>query len=180
MDVGQLGEGEHAGRGYTTEMTNASLRPVNVSRAALKLLQPFWRMRRGFTLGAQGAVIDGSDQVLLVRHTYRPGWFFPGGGVEWGETLELALERELSEEAGVELTGRPALHGVFSNFRRFPGDHVALFVVRQWHQPQTPRGNSEIAEVKFFDHAALPEGTDSATKRRLAEIFDGAAPSQNW
>jgi len=137
-------------------------------------------MRRGFTLGAQGAVIDGAGQVLLVRHTYRPGWFFPGGGVEWGETLELALERELSEEAGVELTGRPALHGVFSNFRRFPGDHVALFVVRQWRQPEAPERNAEIAEAEFFEPAGLPEGTDAATRRRLVEIFDDAAPGQNW
>lgn len=180
MDVRQMGESEHSGRGYTRQMPNASLRAVRVNRLALKLMQPYWRLRRGFTLGAQGAIIGADKRILLVRHTYRPGWFFPGGGVEWGETLEMALARELAEEADVELTGRPELHGVFSNFRRFPGDHVALFVVREWRQPETPRTSAEIAEVGFYALNALPNGTDGATRRRVAEILDGAAPSENW
>ncbi|MGA8692117.1 MAG: NUDIX domain-containing protein, partial [Methyloceanibacter sp.] len=76
--------------------------------------RPFLRLQRGLTLGAQGVVIDQDDRILLVRHTYRPGWFFPGGGVEWNETLGTALARELEEEVGVSLTGPTQLHGVFA------------------------------------------------------------------
>jgi hypothetical protein len=35
-------------------------------RGLTKVLRPFWRMRRGLTLGAQGVVIDGEDCVLLL------------------------------------------------------------------------------------------------------------------
>jgi ADP-ribose pyrophosphatase YjhB (NUDIX family) len=153
--------------------------PVMV-RGLTKLLRPYWRLRRGLTLGAQGAIIDGDDRVLLVRHSYRPGWFFPGGGVEWGETIETALHRELDEEVGVSLTAPPRLHGVFANFTSFPGDHIALFVVRDWQRREGYLKRGEIAETGMFERARLPEHTDAGTRRRLAEIFDGAEVKATW
>jgi ADP-ribose pyrophosphatase YjhB (NUDIX family) len=132
------------------------------------------------TLGAQGVVIDGAGRVLLVRHNYRPGWWFPGGGVEWGETLEAALARELYEEVGLTLTGPAELHGVFANFTNFPGDHIAVFVVRQWRQREDHRAPREIAEWALFKPEDPPAFTDSGTRKRLAEIFGGAPLSTAW
>lgn len=149
-------------------------------RAAFSVLRPYFRLTRGMTLGAQGVIVDAEERVLLVRHGYQPGWRFPGGGVEWRETLEQALARELREETGVEITGRPRLHGVFGNFTALPSDHVVLFVVREWHQPQVPPPNREIAGQGFFARSALPEGTIGAVRQRLAEIFDGAPSSAHW
>jgi ADP-ribose pyrophosphatase YjhB (NUDIX family) len=153
---------------------------ATLAKAINSVLRPIWRMRRGFTLGAQGAVIDGDGRVLLVRHSYRPGWFFPGGGVEWGETLEIALARELDEEVGVTLTELATLHGVFSNFGNFPGDHIAVFVVRQWQRRDDYRKLGEIAETGMFSRDELPERIDPGTRARIAEIFDGARPTPLW
>ena len=144
------------------------------------MVRPIWRMRRGMTLGAQGAVIDAQERVLLVRHGYRPGWWFPGGGVEWGETIEMALARELEEEVGVSLTGPPELHGIFSNNASFPGDHIAVFVVRKWTRSEEYRKRGEIAEARMFAKSELPERIDPGTRARLAEIFDGAARRELW
>lgn len=131
-------------------------------------------------MGAQGVVVRRDNRVLLVRHGYRTGWFFPGGGVERGESIIDALKRELLEEAGIHLTGRPELHGLFANNRNFPGDHIALFVVRDWKQGQVPDPNIEIAEQGFFSLGDLPHGTDAGTERRLREIFGYRKISENW
>ena len=144
------------------------------------VLRPWWRLTRGLTLGSQGIVIDESSRILLVRHGYRRGWFFPGGGVERTETLTTALERELKEEAGVVMTAPATLHGVFSNTENFPGDHIAVFLVRKWERPEIPAPNVEIAQQEFFALNELPDETNSGTRRRLAEIFKGAAVSEKW
>ncbi|MBJ7534981.1 NUDIX domain-containing protein [Rhodomicrobium vannielii ATCC 17100] len=146
----------------------------------MRVIATYWRYTRGATLGAQGVVIDEVGRVLLVRHGYRPGWHFPGGGIEWRETAETALTRELFEEAGVILKGPARLHGFFSNFAAMPNDHVALFVASEWERPRVPEPNHEIAESRFFARDELPEGTVAPVKRRLAEILDGAPVDATW
>jgi len=144
------------------------------------LLQPYWRMTRGLTIGAQGVVIDKRGHVLLVRHGYRPGWRFPGGGVELGESVETALGRELDEETGVILGARPELFGVYSNHAVFKGDHVTLFVVRDWTRQRIPTPNHEIIAQDFFDPLSPPPDCAPSTLRRLAEVFGGAPRDQIW
>jgi len=152
---------------------------VRIIKPLLKYtLQPYFRLVRGQTLGVRGVVMDDDGKVLLVRHTYYPGWMFPGGGVEHTETFEAAVRKELDEETGVQVLGRPQLFGIYANFKHFRGDHVALFIVREWDQVE--RHCLEIAEYGFFDPEKLPEGTTSGTKRRLQEISLSLKPSEEW
>ncbi len=151
------------------------------SRLPMKLISTYWRLTRGATLGAQGIVVDPGERVLLVRHGYRPGWHFPGGGVEWRETAESALGRELLEEAGVIVKGRPVLHGLFANVMgAMPSDHIAVYIVREWERPSIPAPGYEIAESRFFSRDALPDGTTPGTRRRLNEIFAAAEVDARW
>lgn len=149
-------------------------------RILRRAMQRYWRWQRGLTLGARGLVLDAENRVLLVRHTYSPGWIFPGGGVEFGESAETALRRELEEEAHIHVTGPPELFGLYSNSALYPGDHVALYRVRHWTQPSLPAPNREIAEVGFHPISALPDGTTDGTRRRIAEVLDGMTPSDRW
>ncbi|HEX2046030.1 MAG TPA: NUDIX hydrolase [Gaiellaceae bacterium] len=50
------------------------------------------------------AILRRGNRVLLVRHEKhgREYWLLPGGGVNAGETLVKALQRELAEEVGFD------------------------------------------------------------------------------
>lgn len=143
-------------------------------------MQRYWRMSRGLTLGAQGMVLRPDNSVLLIRHTYRPGWHFPGGGVEKYESVLSALARELDEEAGVTLQEPPELFGIYSHEPVYPGDHIVLFVVRSWVQPAIPRPNREIAEQGFFHLNDLPGSTHASTRARLDEVLQQLPRSDIW
>ena len=143
-------------------------------------MQRYWRFSRGLTIGAQGVVLRPDNAVLLIRHTYRPGWHFPGGGVEKNESVLSALTRELDEEAGITLKGTPDLFGIYSHHPVYPGDHIVLFVVRAWDQPHVPPPNREIAGQGFFQAGALPPDTHASTRARLAEILHNTPRSDSW
>jgi len=155
------------------------LRRSMFRKILIRVIATYWRYTRGATLGAQGVVIDEAGRVLLVRHGYRPGWHFPGGGIEWREPAEAALTRELFEEAGVVIKGAARLHGLFVNLG-MPNDQVALFVVGEWERPHVPEPNREIVESRFFARDELPEETVAAVRQRLAEILDGAPVVAHW
>jgi ADP-ribose pyrophosphatase YjhB (NUDIX family) len=139
-----------------------------------------WRFSRGLTIGVRAAIFDGEGRVFLVKHTYASGWHLPGGGVETGETLLAALERELREEGNVEMTEPPVFHAVYFNRRVSRRDHVALYVVRSFRQTAPPQPNHEISAHGFFVCDALPHDTSRATRERIAELRTGRAPSEFW
>jgi ADP-ribose pyrophosphatase YjhB (NUDIX family) len=144
------------------------------------LLHFFWRFTRSLTLGVRAVVIDAGGKVFLVRHSYVSGWYLPGGGVERGETLVQALARELREEGNIEVMDAPQLHGVFYNPVDSPRDHVAVFVVRVFRLDPGGPSNREIAERGFFALDALPKETTPGTRRRLAEVLEGAPVAVKW
>lgn len=57
------------------------------------------------------------DGELLMVHTNRGDYKFPGGGVEPGEDLETALRREVLEETGRTVQGAPKYAAVFHERR---------------------------------------------------------------
>lgn len=144
-----------------------------------RLLHLLLFFKRPMTLGVRAAAFDAKGRIFLVRHTYVPGWHLPGGGVEKGQTVFDALERELAEEGNLQQSGQAQLFNVYLNATSHR-DHIVLFVCRDVVQVKAHVPDWEIAEAGFFALDALPADTTSATKRCLAELSSQAEPSQRW
>jgi len=159
-----------------------SLEPLRKSfePALRRILHLYWRFARGMTLGVRAVVLDGDGRVFLVKHSYAAGWHLPGGGVEVGETFRDALRRELAEEGRIELSGEPALHGLFFNSRVSRRDHVAVYLVRYFRQDRLPEPNHEIVACGFFEAGALPAETTEGTRLRISEVLEGKEPMATW
>ncbi len=145
------------------------------------LFHLFFLLKRPMTFGVRGVVYDAAtNSVFLIRHTYVPGWQFPGGGVEVGETILQALERELSEEGNIDIVAPPALRSIHLNRHASRRDHVAVYLIESYRQRGPKVRDMEIAEAGFFPLDALPAETTAGTRRRLAEIFGGEPPDAEW
>jgi 8-oxo-dGTP pyrophosphatase MutT (NUDIX family) len=150
-----------------------------VTKLRILVTRPILKITRGMTLGSRTAVIDKEGRFLLVKPTYVPGWIFPGGGVERGETCEEAALRETEEEAAIFAKGPLAFKGIFSNEKEMKGDHLAFYVLRDFEQrPFVP--NYEIADAQFFHADELPQRLNGGTRRRIIEIAEGKPASLYW
>ncbi len=149
------------------------------TRAMVWLLHQFFILRRGMTLGVRAACFDAEGRVFLVRHTYVPGWYMPGGGMERHETARAALTKELREEGNLEILGEPQLVHVYYNRNASKRDHVLFY--RLTVEQTAPRAaDREIAESGFFALDALPKDTTTATRRRLKELSGEVETSDFW
>lgn len=74
-----------------------------------------------FELCARG-VIRNDDKILICWHKLHKYYFFPGGHVEFGESAEDALIRELKEELDIKVE-RVSFMGVVENIYRDKNDN---------------------------------------------------------
>lgn len=106
-------------------------------------------------------------RLLLVRRGHPPGeglWALPGGFVEYGETVEAAVVRELREETG--LVARPVrLVGIYSSPDRDPRRHTLTIAYWMHGRVRAPRGGDDAREAAWvplsrarglaFDHGRI-------------------------
>lgn len=138
------------------------------------------RIRHGVTLGVRVIATDAQGRLLLVKHSYTPGWYLPGGGVDAGETTAEAARRELSEEAGIAYDGPLALHGVFFNPKVGGRDHVVVYRAEGVEPGAGKAAGLEILDATFFSLEHLPQGITAATVRRIAEWRSGLPLDEAW
>lgn len=75
------------------------------------------------------AIIIDQDRILFMKLAKKDStyWFLPGGGVEEGETHEVALIRECKEELGVDVCVEKYFDVVKSNYLGEHHEHSLYF-----------------------------------------------------
>lgn len=114
-------------------------------------------------------------RIVLIRRGDSGEWAMPGGTLEWGETLRVALDRELREELGTRLVSLGEVLGVYSRPDRDPRFHAVTIVVEATVAPpsEPPDNPLEILEVRTFADSELPEKLSHGMTEMLANARAG-------
>ncbi|MET0404999.1 MAG: NUDIX domain-containing protein [Cystobacter sp.] len=123
-------------------------------------------------LGVGAFILDPEGRLLLVERRRMPEaghWGLPGGKVDFGETLEAAVVREISEELGVEI----ALDGLMCLV-----DQIDLAAGTHWVAPvyrahivrgePVNREPAALGGMGWFALDALPQPLTLSTRTALA------------
>lgn len=101
-------------------------------------------------LTVDALVSNEDNKILLIKRKNPPhGWALPGGFVDYGETVETAVVRELLEETGLTANSI-SLFDVFSEPKRDPRSHTVsiAYDIQGWQG--TPKAADDAKEVGWF------------------------------
>jgi 8-oxo-dGTP diphosphatase len=126
-------------------------------------------------VGSAAVARTPDQRILLIRRGDTGGWALPGGTLEWGETFEQSIRRELLEEAGVERVELGRLVGAYSRPDRDPRFHATTVVVEASIDPpaREPLNPLEITEVRLFEPTELPRELSHGMTLMLTDAIAG-------
>jgi 8-oxo-dGTP diphosphatase len=125
-------------------------------------------------VGVGAIIVDKQGRLFLARRgpeakNERGLWEFPGGSVEFGETMAAALRREMREEFGIEITVGKLLDVV---------DHILKAEKQHWISPtflcMIASGEAHIrepgkcVEIGWFRPGAVPQELTQISRENLA------------
>lgn len=116
-------------------------------------------MQNKFPKVTVDGVVLKDEKILLVKRKNQPfkdKWALPGGFVDYGETTENAVVREVLEEAGLK-TRVGSLFGVYSDPQRDPRGHTITVVYLLEVCGGVLKSGDDAADVRFFGLDDLPE-----------------------
>ncbi|MGL6041943.1 MAG: NUDIX hydrolase [Deefgea sp.] len=114
------------------------------------------------------AIVRDGDEILLLYTRRYNDYSLPGGGVDEGEDLVMALRRELHEETGAQEIQIQQEYGFLDEYRpSLKPDHDILFMRSFIYVCQIAR---ELGETKM-EHYEIKNGME-ARWVRLADAID--------
>jgi ADP-ribose pyrophosphatase YjhB (NUDIX family) len=138
-----------------------------------------WLGTHKFLVGVAAVVLNERGEVLLFRHTYRGKlpWGLPGGWLKRREDPARAVEREIREEAGLEVR---VLGPVWASTEKHAQVDV-VYCARLLGGVFRP--SPEVSEAAFFPLDRLPAmaggARDIPAMVRLTQALT-ADPEEKW
>lgn len=133
------------------------------------------RMSR-YPIPATIGVIFKEGKVLLVRRKNQPDagkWGFPGGKIEWGESIDEAATREILEETGVFTRPRKVITAVdcldFASGDRPERHFILVAVLCDWVSGE-PLAADDALEARWFSKEEW-ELADLALSLNVREVI---------
>jgi len=110
------------------------------------------------SLTVDGIVKQGGKLLLIKRKNppFKGSYALPGGFVEYKETVEEAVVREVEEETGLK-TKIDSMIGVYSDPDRDPRGHMISTVFSLVEIGGSIKGGSDAEKARFFDINHLPD-----------------------
>ncbi len=108
--------------------------------------------------------------VLIQRKNPPPGWAIPGGFVDYGETLEDAVCREMKEETCLDVNLVRQFH-TYSDPKRDPRHHTVstIFIATA---SGTPEAADDAKDIGIFTRDNLPEDMAFDHREILEDYFN--------
>jgi len=96
----------------------------------VKLIQEVDAMRgRVQELNVYAVLRDSKGRILVMKRREPKVWEFPGGGVEWGESPEKAVRREVEEETGLKIKNMKLLCTTSKVYKKGKLDKHSVYIV---------------------------------------------------
>lgn len=114
------------------------------------------------------AVIEHEGKYLLARRRDIGWWNLPGGGLEYGETVDEGLAREIMEEVHLTVSIERVV-GIYSKPRK--NEVVITFLCHPAPNTDEPQTSDEISEIAWFTPDALPERFLPKHRERLEDAL---------
>lgn len=120
------------------------------------------------------AIIIDQDRILLMKTVKEDAiyWFLPGGGVEEGETHEVALIRECKEELGVDVCVKEYFDAIKTKYFDWDQEHLLYFCKITGGKVGTGEG-PEFQVGYYYEGEHVPEWLSSEELRERDIKPDG-------